>query len=281
MIAYFGEVVKMCANISYLMMTLNRYLLVGNEHATWLVTIAKLEFKWVVRGSILFSALINIGHGWEYQVGEDLDMIADISEQFSLHSEANGYSFSDYPQANQGMPYLIYSIVYFVLNFGFFFILNTAIEVKIVRRMHKEMKDKRERMAKLNVRRSFSIAVVAGSDAAAANLLQSDEEKKKEEEDLKKEKRVIKMVVLNGIINFVLRAPDMLFWLENQSIWSSLLSMESELLINDFSPGLLSLILDVGYLSYILTFTTNFFIFCYFNSKFKEVVVFYTVKPKN
>jgi hypothetical protein len=43
--------------------------------------------------------------------------------------------------------------------------------------MHKEMKNKRERMAKLNVRRSFSIAVVAGSDAAAANLLQSRREK--------------------------------------------------------------------------------------------------------
>jgi hypothetical protein len=68
MMAYFGEVVKMCANICYLMMTLNRYLLVGKDHAQWLVKIAKLEFKWVIRGSLLFSALINIGHGWEYQV---------------------------------------------------------------------------------------------------------------------------------------------------------------------------------------------------------------------
>jgi hypothetical protein len=62
---YFGEVIQMCANISYIMMTLNRYLLVGKDHPPWLVSIAKLEFKWVIRGSFLFSALLNIGHGWE------------------------------------------------------------------------------------------------------------------------------------------------------------------------------------------------------------------------
>jgi hypothetical protein len=67
MIAYFGEVLKMSANISYIMMTLNRYLLIGKDHAPWLVKIAKLEFKWVIRGSFLFSSLINIAHGWQYQ----------------------------------------------------------------------------------------------------------------------------------------------------------------------------------------------------------------------
>jgi hypothetical protein len=63
-IAYLGEVFKMCANISYLMMTLNRFLLVGKDHSPWLVTIAKLEFKSVIRVSLLFSAVINLGHWW-------------------------------------------------------------------------------------------------------------------------------------------------------------------------------------------------------------------------
>jgi hypothetical protein len=281
MIAYFGEVIKMCANISYLMMTLNRYMLVGNDHAAWLVKIAKLESKWVIRGSIVFGALINIGHGWEYQAVEDLNMNDNNMGQ-SLYSQVNGGSYSEYPHANQGIAFLIYSVVYFVINFGLFFILNTVIEVKIVRRMHKEMKDKRERMAKLHdptgPQPLLKTAVADGSQPAAPNVLHSDEEKNKKEEDLKKEKRVIKMVVLNGILNFVLRAPDMLFWLENQNIWSSLLESG---LINFYSPGLLSLILDVGYLSFILTFTTNFFIFYHFNSKFKEAVVFWTFKPKN
>jgi hypothetical protein len=149
MIAYFGEVVKMCANITYLMMTLNRYILIGKDHPPWLVTMAKVEFKWLIRGSFILSALINIGHGWEYQ---SVNHIAFRDEAFysSAYNEINGVSYSDFPEANQGIHYFVYSVVYFIINFGGFFILNTVIEIKIVRRMHKELKEKRERMAKMN-----------------------------------------------------------------------------------------------------------------------------------
>jgi hypothetical protein len=58
---YFGEVVKMCANVSYLMMTLNRWylLLIGKDHADQVAShtgLTKLEVKWVVGGSVVFSA---------------------------------------------------------------------------------------------------------------------------------------------------------------------------------------------------------------------------------
>jgi hypothetical protein len=231
-----------------------------------------------MRGSLLFSALINIGHGWEYQATEDLG----LNQYASYYHQYRWFSYSDYPQENQDMSYFIYSIVYFAINFGFFFILNTTIEVKIVHRMQQEMRDKRERITKLNCRRSLSMAAVAGSaEAAVTHLLQSDEEKKKEEEDLRREKRVIKMVLINGIINFLLRAPDMLFWLANHNIWSGLLETKAVDVIDSYSPGLLGLIFDVGYLTFILTFTTNFFIFYFFNTKFKEAVVFVSFKPEN
>jgi hypothetical protein len=129
MIAYLGEVVKMCANISYIMMTFNRYLLVGKDHAPWLVTAAKLEFKWVIQSSILLSALsalINIGHGWEYQavknLAETLYVKSTVYYLSNNYVYANGKSYSDYPEANKNMWYLVYSIVYFVINFGVFFI---------------------------------------------------------------------------------------------------------------------------------------------------------------
>jgi hypothetical protein len=159
--------------------------------------------------------------------------------------------------------------VYFVINFGVFFILNTGLEVKIVRRMHKELKEKRERIAKM---KAFS------SLAGTAKTSQADEERKKvEEEDEKKERSLIKMVVLNGVLNFIFRAPDMLFWMENKSLMSDMFSSEF-LSFNDgdFSnqniPGLLNLIADIGYLTYIFTFTTNFLIFYNFNKNFKKAV---------
>jgi ABC-type multidrug transport system fused ATPase/permease subunit len=180
-----------------------------------------------------------------------------------MYDFVNGNSWSDYPRANQELPYFIYSVVYFVINFGAFFILNTGLEAKIVRRMHKELKEKRERMAKLNSSKPSSTEL--------ANTSQADEEKSREKEDSIKERRVIKMVVLNSIFNFVLRAPDMLFWFENTSL---LMYVFTYRFGSSFVPGRLSLVADIGYLTFILTFTTNFIIFYKFNKKFNEAVVF-------
>jgi hypothetical protein len=275
-VAYVGEVVKMCANVSYLMMTLNRYLLVGKDHAPWLVLIAKLKFKWVIRGSLLFSALINIGHGWEYEAVEDLT-VSNVYISFSSYAIINGHSYSDYPEANQSLTYFFFSIGYFVVNFVVFFVANTGIEGLLVWRMHKELREKRERMIKMNAANSVSSNVRTISNAAH-RLSQTDEgiNERNEAEDAKKERRVVKMVVLNSIFNLILRAPDLLFWIENVNIWCALFICNNKrITFGLFVPGLLGLLADIGYLTYILTFTTNFVIFFKFNKKFKKAVAFF------
>jgi hypothetical protein len=289
MIAFFGEVVKMCANISYLMMTLNRYLLVGKDHPPWLVTLAKFKFKWVIGISILLSALINIGHGWEYQIAKDLGItlyIGRILEEYANFFGANGGSYSDYPEANKDMSYLIFSIVYFFINFGAFFIINTVFEVKIVRRMQKELREKRERMGRMNAPKTLASTILKNG----AKTSQADEEKKKaEDEDGKKERKVIKMVVFNGVFNFIFRAPDLLFWMENKKILSHKLPQMNSLSLygevynmsKSNTPGLLNLIADIAYLTYILTFTTNFVIFYNFNKNFKEAITFSWISKKS
>jgi hypothetical protein len=282
-VAYFGEVIKMSANISYLMMTLNRFLLVGKDHSPWLVTVAKLEFKWVIRGSLLFSALINIGHGWEYHAIDFtlLDEVYFLDENVRPREvyEINGYSFSDYPIPNQGWAYFYYTVVYFIINFGFFFVLNTILEVKIVRRMHKELQEKRERLSKMNASKSSSLAT---EEKATTAQTAEDEDKKREDEDNKKERRIVIMVVLNSILNFLLRAPDNLFWMENAQLLQDFFGDDHKLaLVGRSIPSFLTFISDIGYVAYILTFSTNFFIFYKFNKKFNEAVVFYkSSKPK-
>jgi hypothetical protein len=279
MIAYFGEVFKICANIAYIMMTLNRYLLVGKDHAPWLVKIAKLEFKWVIRVSFMFSVLINIGHGWQYKVVEDIFELSfhDIEVDtpiYSIYTTVNGVSYSDYPQANQGSVYFYFTMVYFCINFVVFFILNTGIEIKLVRRMKKELQEKRKRAAKMNTSKSHDSPLIAQTK----EVITLEVKKQKKQEDDKKEKRVIRMVILNGIFNFFLRSTEILFWMENANYWSILFPITPGTL-SHYAPGLLNLIADIGYLTYILTFTTNFLIFYKFNSKFQEAVVFFNLKP--
>jgi hypothetical protein len=289
MIAYLGEVVKMCANICYLMMTLNRYLLVGKDHTAWLVTGAKLEFKWVIRGSILFSLLINIGHGWEYKVIDEMFFLYFKTDSHAYYqtvsisylSEYSGTAYSNYPYVNNHLAVFYYILAYFALNFLVFFVLNTVLEVLLVVRMRKELREKRERLAKMQ-----HTPVENNADAASQHQQQQQQQKKKnkkeekEEEDWKKERRVIVMVVLNGVLNFILRTPDILVLADNIHLTghSGLFVQVSTRSKN--TPGVLNLLVDVGYFTYILTFSSNFLIFYFFNLKFKEFVVFFSKSKK-
>jgi hypothetical protein len=266
MISYVGESFKMCASISYLMMTLNRYLLIGKDHGPWLVKAAKLKYKRVIQVSLLLSFLINIGHIFEFKPIEDV-LYSPLKDSFNYNTyPVSGYSYSIYPIPNNGFAFSIYTIVYFILSFVAFFFINTGLEVMIVRRMRKEIKEKRQRLAQM-------------SAVSAANGSRNQHDRKKVDEDEKKERRVIKMVIINGVLNFILRSPDLLVFLENLNVWGA--DKTAYFGSSGFGvlvPGILNLIVDLGYFAYILTFSTNFIIFYKFNSKFKEAVVFFETK---
>jgi hypothetical protein len=251
------------------MMTLNRYLLIGKDHSEWLVTLAKLEFKRVIQGSLLFTALINIGHGWQYTVSDDINNI-DTDAYNERGIKIN------YPIPNQSQVYLIYSIVCFVLNFCAFLILNTGIEVKIVRRMHKELKEKRQRITHM---KSLNESVSSAQKGQIDPQKSVGKDKEAAKEDDRKERKVITMVVVNSIFNFFLRAPEILFFIENQTIWHSIYVAFGESFAQTMS-GFSNMITDLGYFGFILTFSTNFVIYSKFNSKFREVVVLFKENSK-
>jgi hypothetical protein len=159
--------------------------------------------------------------------------------------------------------------VYFVINFGVFFFLNTAAEVKLVSRMHKELNEKKERLARMNSHnlQSSSLPAAIPIEATSSSMQAGEDRTKADKEDKKKKMEVIKMVLINGVLNFILRAPpEILFWMENCSIFSEIFPDQIPFLLvlvapnfglNFYVPGLLSVIADIGYLSYLLTFTTK------------------------
>jgi hypothetical protein len=229
-------------------MTLNRYMLIGKDHTPWLKQFAESDIKLVIRGSLLFSAIFNIGHGFEYKINDIADILNDIN------SETYDLAYM-YPIVSQDLAYFSYSVIYFMVNVVGFVALNTAVEIKIILRMKKELREKRARLAKMREKSNSS----AGDTEAC---------KKKEEEDDKKERRVITMVVLNSILNFLLRFPELFVWLEsNYHNWFDLAGRIS-------LDGWFSLLSDLSYLTYILTFSTNFVIFYNFNSVLKESINF-------
>jgi hypothetical protein len=216
-------------------------MLIGKDQPPFLYFISKLDFKRVVQVTIFLSGLFNIGNVFDYGINNgqvfERNSFYDIYPlQFVTSTEISNTSFS------------IYKMIDFAVNFVCFLLVNTTLEISIVCRLHAELVEKRRRMEEMS------------SLNAAKRIV-------KEEEDRRSENRAICMVVLNGVVNFVFRVPEIFFFLFNSSV--SLLYRFYEIYNSVF------LFADVVYLCYVLTFSTNVLVFYFFNKKFKAAFRLY------
>jgi hypothetical protein len=263
---YLGEVFKMCSNITFIFITINRYMLVGKEHNFALTKISELNIKPVIVMTIVFSLLINIGHCFQYRINYGWGRLLD----------ENGWSqltYDSYPSiVIFNSSFQVYSIVYFCINFVAFFLINTCVEASLVQKMRAEVSEKRQRVEE-------EIRVSAANNSSGSEVVNKviASKQKKIVEDAKKETRAIKMVVTNSLVNFFLRLPEILVFLSsNSSFLASLVyvytindehrNLQSTFLLNDISITLL----NISYFFYILNFTTCVAIYCVFNKKFRQ-----------
>jgi hypothetical protein len=241
---FIGESVKMSANCSYLLMTVNRYMLIGREHVSLLERISKLEIKHPVLFTMVFSLILNIGHLYQYQIN-----YGDV--KFDHYGYA--YLSLKYPATfviyqNFFTPF---SLAYFCVEFGLFFFLNTAIEISILRKFHKELREKKRKIQEMQ--------------QASPNQI------KKLESDKKKEQRAITMVAVNSLVNFVFRCPEVFIVTTNLDIFSPNGSFTQSM---RFFPNFGYLLVNVSYFLYILTFSTNVWIYYKFNETFRKAFRF-------
>jgi hypothetical protein len=117
--AYLGESFKMCANISYILITINRYMLIGREHSPLLERIAKLELKNIVACSIMFSLALNIGHIFQFEINYwkilTTKPLSEVNYQYSMYPY---FTFSYEPFLS------VFLIIYFFIDFFSFLFLH-------------------------------------------------------------------------------------------------------------------------------------------------------------
>jgi hypothetical protein len=218
----------------------------------------------VILVSVVVSLLLNIGHIIQYQLNNGSEY---TNSKGSKSVGYDYYAYDTYPILNSGSNGLndssfsglsIYLLVYFMINFVGFFIVNTSIEIVLVRRLRKELGEKKARheemeMAAIDRRRS--------SGSAAAPI--SFRKRRKQDKEGRVEERAIIMVVINALISLLLRMPELFF------IFTALRFFSGFNFFLSIS-NLPLFITDIAYFSYILTFTTNFLIYYLFNQKFKQ-----------
>jgi Fe2+ transport system protein B len=141
-----------------------------------------------------------------------------------------------------------------------FFILNTAVEVALVRKLHAALKEKKRRVEEMEMRSHVEEARVSLMARMSFRKL------RKQEMEAKSEQRAIIMVIINAFINFFLRLPELFFLF---SVSKNFFGDKQLMHVFDTFPALKFFWIDLAYFCYILTFATNFLIYYLFNQKFK------------
>jgi hypothetical protein len=262
---YFGEVLKMCSNISYIFITINRYMLIGQEHNATLTKISDLNFKLVVFVTIVFSLLMNVGHCFQYRINYGYTQILFLED-----------IIIDYPSiVVNNFSFHVYTIVYFLVNFVCFFVLNTWVEFCLLRNLRKEISDKR-------VKLEGEIRVSESNNTSGSEFINKLNrwKKKKIDQDAKKETRATVMVITNSGLNFFFRLPEILvFFSSDQAFLEATFSnliFTFHFLISNF----LNILLSVSFIFYIFSFSTNVCMFYLFNPKFKRCFSLWEINVK-
>jgi hypothetical protein len=264
---YFGEALKMCSNITYIFITINRYMLIGKAHNAIITQISELDFKKVAVVTIIFSLFMNIGHVFQFRLNFGWgDLIAGIdSITYDLYPSIVVYN----------LAFNVYSIVYFIINFILFFIFNTVVEACLVHRIRQEIAEKRHKtMEEIKLSESHN----ASHSAVVNKVLKAKQHKI--EQDAKKEIRALVMVIANSFVNFVLRSPEILVFLSSNSSFFQYLMFGSRNVrfanvLDHLMSNVSNTMVSLSYLLYIFTFTTNVVIYYLFNSKFKHLFIFW------
>jgi hypothetical protein len=263
-IAYFGESVKMCSNISYIFISINRYMLIGKEHSSLLEKLTKWKMKRVVLFAVIFSLLINVGHFFQFKINYGWGFLLDASYYGPVPDV--------YPILTSSNDFLsVYFLVYFLLNFVVFLVFNTAVEVSLVRKMRQEIAEKRKKTEE----EIKNTSLKNNAQSQVVNKMLKAKQKKIEQ-DAKKETRAVVMVILNSLVNFILRLPEIFVTISSYNLSDNL----NDNILRSM-PYFTIIMVSSSYLAYILTFTTNVSIFYFFNTKFKQVFIFWQSNVKH
>jgi hypothetical protein len=187
-IAATASVLKLTANVTFLQMSLNRYLLVGKDHAEWLKKLGKANIGIVLIFALSTSCLLS------YVVVEQENFFNYARNQsesnygYFHNNKRNEYGVDNYMMLflafKNRLPLIkILKIILDLFSYFLFCILNLVLDVMTVVKLKETLSNK----ARLGV-----------------------QSKEKKDEQERTERRSIIMVVLNSLVNIILRIPELL-----------------------------------------------------------------------
>lgn len=183
-----GSVLKLMSNLSYLQISVNRFLLVGKNHPEWLITLSKVKIKTFLIVSFLFSlalsSVVYFQNSLFVFLVPDNDYIFSTEYLYKIYSityDNNLVYHVFVPKINEIPLLSSFILVHDIFSYFLFCLFSLILDVLTVAKLREALKEK---------------AKVKGK---------SDGEKGR-----KSERKSIMMVVLNSLTNFVFRAPELI-----------------------------------------------------------------------
>jgi hypothetical protein len=241
-----ASVLKLTANVTYLQMSLNRYLLVGKDHSERLKKIGKANIVTVLIVAITTSCLLSYVYveqdNFLNKLTEDStqDVYNDYFSQF-LYSYTQFNNFTYYSLVSKfekKLPLIIpLVIIYDIVGYFLFVILNLILDVMTVIKLKETLAHK------------ASIGV---------------QSKQKKEEQERAERRSIIMVILNSLVNVLLRIPELL-----SIIFFFIINSQAFLLRECSHLSECSVMTQISNSFFNVTMIFNIFFYYFFNKTFK------------
>jgi hypothetical protein len=135
-------------------------MLIGREHNPTLEKISKWNMKWVIAVSVFLSLVFNVGHIFQYQANYGRVYTNQDLTSFSLDM-----SFPIVVELTTALNNLLaeasymFLLVDYLINSLAFWVINTLVEVVLIKKLHKELEDKKERSEGMSGQPHSSTAV--------------------------------------------------------------------------------------------------------------------------
>jgi hypothetical protein len=236
-----GNMVKTCCNITYILILVNRYMLIGKEHSNLLRKISELSLKKVIIVCSIISFVLGIVNFFKYEINEDFE---DMDYPFlSLNRRDRRVTKNNIVSTIIDIGLVFLNDLF---NYFLFSISSQFIEILTFIKLKKTISKKEKHFLRIHGMRESAL---------------------KEKSNVKREKNVIIMLTINCIINFTLRLPEI-----SQLIYNILYVF---FFVDDIffafcdEFNFFQIFIEISNFFFVLTFTLNFFILYRFNKNIR------------
>lgn len=196
--AYFNNVFRMLANFAYIGFSLTRLSMIGKKHGKIIEFMDKVSIFRYMSVSLIISLSISVVKPIRYDINLD-----EPNLSFPIPFDQNKHKYEWLSGAGFA-AILVFDFIYDLLNYLVFVLINLVLDIVLVVKLYQVLREKEEEKAKQVNEKAL--------------------EKSKQENDESK-RRVIFMVILNSMVNFLSRIPSTLTSLNDLRVYFSMPSI--------------------------------------------------------